>query len=93
MKEMTKEEKEKKFANRKDIVTSIGIGTMLGNAGFGIWDKVANDFDCAGPVITIGLVAALVTGYTLMIVNPYTEIATEKSKVKKKRKNYTKREK
>ena len=78
MEKITNEEKAKKFANRKATITSIEIGTILGDIGFGIWDGVANNFDCRTPVVLIGFAAALVTGYTLMVENPYKEVVKEK---------------
>lgn len=80
MKNLSNEEKAKIFGNRKATVTSISIGTLLGDIGFGIWDGVANNFDCSLPVSLIGVTAALVTGYTLMMVNPYTEVVKEEKK-------------
>lgn len=82
MEKITNEEKAKKYDNRKTTITSIGIGAMIGNAGFGIWDSTVNNFDCATPVVLIGLGALLVTGYAIVKQNPYKEVAEEKEEVK-----------
>ena len=87
MEKMTNEEKAKRYNNIKSTITSIGIGTMVGNAGFGIWDSMNAGLDCKNAVIFTGIIAAVVTGISLIKANPYDEIIEEEKeeqpKVKK----------
>ena len=66
-------DKEKSFNNKKFMIASIGTGAMVGNAAFGIWDRVNASLDCKEAVITIGCVAAFVTAITLLQQNPYSK--------------------
>lgn len=82
---MENKERQEKYDNRKYMITSIGIGSMVGNAAFGIWDYVNHSFDCSTPVIIIGTVAFVATGFALLKDNPYKnkEVIKEEAKTKK----------
>ena len=63
----------------KRTIASIGMGGMLGNAAFGIYDKIAYDGDCRVASLVVGTAAFVLTVGSLLLVkkSPYNQVSED----------------
>lgn len=85
-------EQEEKYDNCKKLVTSAGVGGMVGTLGFTIAD-VFNGVDCIIPIAIAGGISILTAGISLVKKNPYKQEACEEidEEYHQEKKKYNKR--
>lgn len=83
---LTNEQKAKRFDNIRMFGISLGIGGMVGNAIFGIWDQINHNLECAEVIFYTGTIAAatfIICG-AAMEDNPYRNKKMIKDEPKEK---------
>ena len=69
--------KEESYQNKKNAITYLGAGGMVGTAIFSCYDAIAAGFDCLVPILIAGGVSILTTSISLAKKNPYTKAKYE----------------